>query len=121
MKTNVDLNAEASLFEKILGRNWALLVHILQKLLHDRIATFFCLCKKNGASHFRIRFLSAVRAIMVKYLIKMKSRSLESRRTRTNNLFMTSKNETTNSPIYQFRNLKCCKMSLKRKSKARNV
>ena len=29
------------------------------------------------------------------------------------NLFVTSKNETTNSPIHQFRNLKCCKMSLK--------
>ena len=35
-----------------------------------------------------------------------------------NNLFMTSKNETTNSPIYQFLNLKCCKMSLKWKGKA---
>ena len=29
------------------------------------------------------------------------------------NLFVTSKNETTNSPINQFTNLKCCKMSLK--------
>ena len=25
------------------------------------------------------------------------------------NLFVTSKNETTNSPIHQFTNLKCCK------------
>ena len=29
------------------------------------------------------------------------------------NLFMTSKNETTNSTIHQFTNLKCCKMSFK--------
>ena len=35
-----------------------------------------------------------------------------------NNLFVTSKNETTNSPIHQFTNLKCCKMSLKWKSNA---
>ena len=28
-------------------------------------------------------------------------------------LFMTSKNETKNSPIHQFTNLKCCKMSFK--------
>ena len=29
------------------------------------------------------------------------------------NLFVTSKNETTNSPIHQFTNLKCCKISFK--------
>ena len=29
------------------------------------------------------------------------------------NLFVTSKNETTNSPIHQFTNFKCCKMSFK--------
>jgi hypothetical protein len=29
------------------------------------------------------------------------------------NLFVTSKKETTNSPIHEFINLKCCKMSLK--------
>ena len=34
------------------------------------------------------------------------------------NLFVTSKNETTNSPIHQFTNLKCCKMSLKWKRNA---
>ena len=27
---------------------------------------------------------------------------------KVNNLFVTSKNETTNSPIHQFTNLKCC-------------
>ena len=36
-------------------------------------------------------------------------------------LLVTSKNETTNSPIYKFTNLKCCKMSLKWKSKTWNV
>ena len=39
----------------------------------------------------------------------------------TNNQFVTSKNETTNSPIHQFLDLKCSKMSLKCKSKAQNV
>ena len=37
---------------------------------------------------------------------------------KTYNLFVTSKNETTNSPIHQFSNLMCCKMSLQCKSKA---
>ena len=31
----------------------------------------------------------------------------------TNNLFVTSKNTTTSYPIYQFTNLKSCKMSIK--------
>ena len=34
------------------------------------------------------------------------------------NLFVTSKNEFSNTPFLQFTNLKCCKMSLKSKNKA---
>ena len=33
------------------------------------------------------------------------------------NLFVTSKNETTNSPIHQLTNLKCCNMSLNEKAR----
>ena len=49
MKTNVDLNAEASLFEKIVGRNWSLFVHMYFKnycMIGLQISFVYSLAKK---------------------------------------------------------------------------
>ena len=41
----------------------------------------------------------------------IKERFVNEKDLNPNNLFVTSKNQTTNSPIQQFTSLKCCKLS----------